>query len=56
MNLKIPCLMFSQLLFVKTLDEAPQAYKPMEEIISIIQDTVEILEIIKPVYNFKSKN
>ena len=40
----------------ETLDEAPQAYKPMEEIISIIQDTVEILEIIKPVYNFKSKN
>ena len=40
----------------ETLDEAPQAYKPMEEIIPIIQDTVEILEIIKPVYNFKSKN
>lgn len=37
-----------------TLDEAPQAYKPMEEILSIISDTVEVKEIIKPVYNFKA--
>jgi len=38
----------------KTIDEAPQAYKPMEEIIKNIKDTVEIVEIIKPVYNFKA--
>lgn len=38
-----------------TLDEAPQAYKPMEEIIRAIQPTVEVLEIIKPIYNFKDK-
>lgn len=38
-----------------TLDEAPMAYKPMDEIINNIQDTVEIIDIIKPVYNFKSK-
>jgi RNA-splicing ligase RtcB/predicted DNA-binding transcriptional regulator YafY len=37
-----------------TLDEAPMAYKPIEEIISNIQDTVEILKIIKPIYNFKA--
>lgn len=37
-----------------TLDEAPSAYKPMEEIIANIQDTVEISRIIKPVYNFKA--
>lgn len=37
-----------------TLDECALAYKPMEEIIANIQDTVEILEIIKPVYNFKA--
>ncbi len=37
-----------------TLDEAPSAYKPMEEIIANIQDTVEINRIIKPVYNFKA--
>ncbi len=37
-----------------TIDEAPMAYKPIEEIISQIQDTVEITEVIKPVYNFKA--
>lgn len=37
-----------------TLDEAPQAYKPMEEIVECIKDTVEIFSIIKPVYNFKA--
>lgn len=37
-----------------TLDEAPQAYKDMNEIISLIGDTVEIIDIIKPIYNFKA--
>ena len=37
-----------------TIDEAPMAYKPMDEIIENIKDTVDILEIIKPVYNFKA--
>ena len=37
-----------------TLDEAPMAYKPMKEIIGNIQDTVEIIKIIKPIYNFKA--
>lgn len=37
-----------------TIDEAPQAYKPMEEIIRAISDTVEIEDIIKPIYNFKA--
>lgn len=37
-----------------TLDEAPQAYKPMSEIVSQIRDTVTIQEIIKPIYNFKA--
>ena len=37
-----------------TLDESPMAYKPMGEILSYIQDTVDIVQIIKPVYNFKS--
>lgn len=38
-----------------TLDEAPFAYKPMQEIINNIGDTVEIIKIIKPIYNFKAK-
>lgn len=39
-----------------TIDEAPMVYKPMDEIIENIEDTVDILEIIKPVYNFKASN
>ena len=37
-----------------TLDEAPMAYKPMEEIVGAVQDTVDILDIIRPFYNFKA--
>lgn len=37
-----------------TIDEAPQAYKPLDEIVSCISDTVRIKKIIKPVYNFKA--
>lgn len=37
-----------------TIDESPMAYKPMEEIVEKIADTVEIERIIKPVYNFKA--
>lgn len=37
-----------------TIDEAPAVYKPMEQIIENIQDTVEIIDNIKPVYNFKA--
>jgi tRNA-splicing ligase RtcB len=39
-----------------TIDESPMAYKPMQEIIDNIKDTVDILEIIKPTYNFKAGN
>ena len=37
-----------------TLDEAPFAYKPMEEIVANIGDTVDIVATIKPLYNFKA--
>ena len=37
-----------------TIDEAPFAYKPMDEIISNIGDTVEIVKTIKPLFNFKA--
>lgn len=37
-----------------TIDESPMAYKPIEEIVSNIQDAVEIVKIIKPIYNFKA--
>jgi len=37
-----------------TLDECPMAYKRMEDIVNNIQDTVEIVNRIKPIYNFKA--
>lgn len=37
-----------------TIDEAPDAYKPMSKIIEQIADTVDIAETLKPVYNFKA--
>jgi RNA-splicing ligase RtcB len=37
-----------------TLDEAPFAYKPMEEIIANIGETAEIQKTIKPLFNFKA--
>lgn len=37
-----------------TLDECPMAYKSMDDIVKNIGDTVEIAEIIKPIYNFKA--
>ncbi len=40
----------------ETLDEAPFVYKPMQEIIDNIKDTVDIIKVIKPIYNFKAKN
>lgn len=37
-----------------TLDESPMAYKPIDEIIENIKDTVDIIDVIRPMYNFKS--
>ena len=37
-----------------TIDESPMAYKPMDAIISNIGDTVDIVDVIRPVYNFKA--
>lgn len=37
-----------------TLDEAPMAYKPMDAILSAIGPTVEVVDMLKPFYNFKA--
>lgn len=37
-----------------TIDECPMVYKPMEEIIKNIKETVTIERTIKPIYNFKA--
>ncbi|WP_207731357.1 RtcB family protein [Clostridium botulinum] len=37
-----------------TLDEAPMVYKAIDEIMKNIIDTVDVIDVIKPVYNFKA--
>lgn len=39
-----------------TLDEAPMAYKSLEDIIDVIGESVDIVDIMKPVYNFKASD
>ncbi|OBW53518.1 RNA-splicing ligase RtcB [Solibacillus silvestris] len=40
----------------ETLDEAPMAYKPMQEIVEQIGETVTIQKHVTPVYNFKASD
>lgn len=37
-----------------TLDEAPMAYKSLADIIDVIKESVDIIDVMKPVYNFKA--
>ena len=37
-----------------TIDEAPQVYKPISEIMEAIKPTAGIVEVIRPIYNFKA--
>ena len=46
---------FSTCISTDTLDESPMAYKNGEEIIKAIEPTATILDLLKPVYNFKAK-
>lgn len=39
-----------------TLDEAPSAYKSLDDIIGVIRDSVDVIEIMKPIYNFKASD
>ncbi len=39
-----------------TLDEAPMAYKSLEDIIDVIKESVEVIEVMKPIYNFKASD
>ena len=38
----------------KTLDEAPMAYKSLSDIIDVISESVDIIEVLKPIYNYKA--
>ena len=37
-----------------TLDEAPMVYKSLEDIIDVVRESVDIADVIKPVFNFKA--
>ena len=37
-----------------TIDEAPMAYKSLDDIIDVIKESVEIVDVMKPIYNFKA--
>lgn len=39
-----------------TLDEAPMAYKSLADIMDVIRDSVDVLDVMKPVYNFKASD
>ena len=37
-----------------TLDEAPMAYKFLKDIIDVIRESVDVIDVMKPIYNFKA--
>ena len=39
---------------LNTIDESPMAYKSLEDIIGVIGDTVDIIDVMRPIYNFKA--
>ncbi len=38
----------------ETIDEAPMAYKSLEDIVDVIRESVDIIDVMKPLYNFKA--
>lgn len=47
---------YSTTVGMDTIDEAPMAYKPMEDIMENIKPTADIIKVIKPIYNFKASD
>ena len=39
-----------------TLDEAPMAYKSLDDIIDVIKESVDVIDVMKPIYNFKASD
>jgi RNA-splicing ligase RtcB len=37
-----------------TLDEAPMAYKSLEDIIDVIEESVDVIEVLRPIFNYKA--
>ncbi len=45
---------FTTCVNTSTVDESAFAYKPMDEIMENIRDTVDVVDVIRPIYNFKA--
>lgn len=45
---------YSTCIGANTLDEAPFAYRKIEDILEVIKDTVEVTNLLIPIYNFKA--
>lgn len=39
-----------------TLDEAPMAYKSLEDIIDVVSEAVDVIDVMRPIYNFKASD
>ncbi|MDO4633773.1 MAG: RtcB family protein [Eubacteriales bacterium] len=39
----------------QTIDEAPMAYKALDDIIDVVREAVDVIDVMKPVYNFKAQ-
>lgn len=37
-----------------TLDEAPMAYKSLGDIIDVIEESVDVIEVLRPIFNYKA--
>ena len=37
-----------------TIDESPMAYKSLSDIIDVIEESVDVVEVLKPIFNFKA--
>ena len=48
------CTIYTTSVNEATLDEAPMAYKSLEDIIDVIKESVNVIEVMKPIYNFKA--
>lgn len=54
-TIKITGKVNSAICYAKVVeDEAPMAYKGLDDIIEIVRESVDIIDVLKPVYNFKS--
>lgn len=40
----------------ETLDESPMAYKSLPDILDAVRDSVDVIELLRPIYNFKAAN